>query len=394
MVGITEIRSLKSKVILNVGGALIVLLSHQPVFAETFTEGIKKQILEAFNSGKTNLEELETQKRETLGALYKINQMIQKINIEKARLMENLLSQESKVNDLTNVLDGLQAKISSEKKKLRAQLRTITQLSGQGALRLVFSNKTSHDLDRDLKFLNLMVGRNYKGLKEYHKLIAYNHQQKIALTENLKKYEDLKNRIKVKEDSLLAKQHQKKTLISTVEQRRRIQISTIGSLRDKTKDLISSSGSGDSDLKRVLQKSFFEQRGRLQNPIKGKVTQEFGLTKDAKFNLVMSSKGRQYSSRLNETVRSVYSGVVGFVGQLKTFGKTLIIDHGDHYYSVYANLAAIDVSVGDSVDALQAIAKAGNSGKFGTGLYFEIRHFSEPEDPKRWILTDSDGAIP
>ncbi|GEM_PF-2969861 len=377
-----------------------MVLFLQPVIAigensnMSLEEGAKQNIIDAYKSGKINLEELETQRRETLGVLYRINRMIQRINTEKARLTDNLLSQESKINRLTNVIGSLQSKILVEKKKMRAQLRTIYQLSGQGALRLVFSNKTSHDLDRDLKFLNLLVGKNYTGLREYHKLIAYNNQQRIALTDTLKNYEELKNKIKAKEEVLLVKQREKKALVSRVEQKRRVQISTIGDLRDKTKNLLNSSGSGDSDLKSVLLKSFFEQKSRLENPVKGKVNQEYGLLKGGRFNLAISSKGRQYGTVLHESVRTVYSGVVAFVGRLKTFGKTLIIDHGDHYYTVYANLAGIDVSVGDKVGTLQSIATTGASHKFGTGLYFEIRHFSEPEDPSRWIKMVSDGAIP
>ncbi len=68
------------------------------------------------------------------------------------------------------------------------------------------------------------------------------------------------------------------------------------------------------------------------------------------------------------------------------FGRTLIIDHGDHYYSVYSNIEGIDVGLGDEVEQNQVVAKSGlDPARSIEGIYFEIRHFSEPADPSLWM---------
>jgi septal ring factor EnvC (AmiA/AmiB activator) len=64
----------------------------------------------------------------------------------------------------------------------------------------------------------------------------------------------------------------------------------------------------------------------------------------------------------------------------------LVLDHGDHYYTVYAGTKDAVVTVGDQVQPQQKIASTGFSEIHGTqGMYFEIRHFSEPYDPKSWL---------
>ena len=71
---------------------------------------------------------------------------------------------------------------------------------------------------------------------------------------------------------------------------------------------------------------------------------------------------------------------------LPNFGRTVILDHGDSYYSVYAFVSQLKVHEGDQVREGDVLAVSGSySPLFGPGLYFEIRHFTDAIDPKPWI---------
>ena len=89
-----------------------------------------------------------------------------------------------------------------------------------------------------------------------------------------------------------------------------------------------------------------------------------------------------------EPVRSVYSGRILFSEWYKGYGNLMIIDHGDHYYSVYAHLEERLKSKGEKVETGETIGTAGDTGSVaGTGLYFELRHRGKPMDPLEWIKT-------
>ena len=93
---------------------------------------------------------------------------------------------------------------------------------------------------------------------------------------------------------------------------------------------------------------------------------------------------------MGSKVRSVYSGNAIFAGEIPGYGNSVIVDHGDHYYSVYSHLHSIDIEQGLQIEANQVIGKSGSSGsEYGDGLYFEIRHFSEPADPKNWLAMNA-----
>jgi septal ring factor EnvC (AmiA/AmiB activator) len=64
----------------------------------------------------------------------------------------------------------------------------------------------------------------------------------------------------------------------------------------------------------------------------------------------------------------------------------IIIDHGEHYYSLSAHASELLKKVNDVVSAGETIAHAGDTNSLkGAGLYFEIRHHGKPQDPLAWL---------
>ena len=81
-------------------------------------------------------------------------------------------------------------------------------------------------------------------------------------------------------------------------------------------------------------------------------------------------------------VRAVFAGRVAFADRYGPYGRLVILDHGEHYYSVSGNLGAVDVKVGDDVSAGERIGTVGDDGQ-GAMLYFEVRHGTETLPPRR-----------
>jgi septal ring factor EnvC (AmiA/AmiB activator) len=116
------------------------------------------------------------------------------------------------------------------------------------------------------------------------------------------------------------------------------------------------------------------------------VLKRFGLVKQIDQPYVLSNKGVLLAANQGSPVRAVFGGVVSFVGSLPGLGKVLILDHGDHYYTVYGNNADVRVQLGQEVTQSQVIANSGRSSfDQQNGLYFEVRHFSEPYNPMEWV---------
>lgn len=81
-------------------------------------------------------------------------------------------------------------------------------------------------------------------------------------------------------------------------------------------------------------------------------------------------------------ISAVDGGVVKVAdqGDLGGFGKTVMIDHGNGFWSLYAHMKSIDVSLDDKVSQGQKIGEVNNTGSASKGehLHFNLQKHGEP----------------
>lgn len=127
-------------------------------------------------------------------------------------------------------------------------------------------------------------------------------------------------------------------------------------------------------------------KGKLEFPVRGAVKGEYGKSQHPEFAAEIFRKGIDIDAPLGEEVRAVEAGTVVFADRFSGYGKMIIIDHGERYYTVYAHLAELFKRPGDSVRRAEPIALVGDSDSLaGSRLYFEIRKDGRPFDPGPWF---------
>jgi septal ring factor EnvC (AmiA/AmiB activator) len=132
--------------------------------------------------------------------------------------------------------------------------------------------------------------------------------------------------------------------------------------------------------------AFASLHGRLAPPVEAPVARGFGRVVDDEFLTETFRKGVEFDVAEGTPVRSVAGGQVRYAGRFRGYGNTVILDHGDEYFTVSAHLAEIDVAVGDAVRPGQVVGLVGESGSLsGPHLYFELRRGREPLDPGAWL---------
>lgn len=113
-------------------------------------------------------------------------------------------------------------------------------------------------------------------------------------------------------------------------------------------------------------------------PVKGKVASFYGSRLGH-----VRNKGVDIIASYGQNVVASRSGTITFCAEEFTgYGKTIIIDHGDGFSSVYAYNSENLIRVGDVVEKGRVIAKAGSGGRAKINmLHFEIRKDNEPQNP-------------
>lgn len=126
--------------------------------------------------------------------------------------------------------------------------------------------------------------------------------------------------------------------------------------------------------------------GRLEWPVRGEVLRAFGRSVHPRFKTVTLNNGINISAATGAPVAAVGTGRVEFSDHLPGFGRCVILDHGEGYYTLYAYLDGVFVPRGAEVAQGQVIAEVGGPGGGDPPqLYFEVRHGRTPLDPADWL---------
>jgi murein DD-endopeptidase MepM/ murein hydrolase activator NlpD len=117
-------------------------------------------------------------------------------------------------------------------------------------------------------------------------------------------------------------------------------------------------------------------------PVNGEVVVAFGAMKGS-----VKNKGIDISATEGAEVVASRTGKVVFCDDnMKGFGKTIIIDHGEGYSTLYGHNSDVLVSPGEIVRQGQVIARVGSSGRTSSPLlHFEVREGVMPQNPVYYL---------
>ena len=141
-----------------------------------------------------------------------------------------------------------------------------------------------------------------------------------------------------------------------------------------------------SEGKSLVSGGFESNRGRLPWPVRGIVTGHFGLHPHPVLDHVqVNNKGIYIQTTANSDASAVYDGEVTQVFAIPGNNNAIIVKHGI-YRTVYANLTATYVKVGDKVKARQKLGRVFVDQEADkTELYFMLYRESVLQNPELWL---------
>jgi septal ring factor EnvC (AmiA/AmiB activator) len=126
--------------------------------------------------------------------------------------------------------------------------------------------------------------------------------------------------------------------------------------------------------------------GQMDWPVKGAVSAPFGKFKHPEFAAELVRKGIDIDAAWGDGVRAVEKGRVVFADRFTGYGRMVILDHGERYYTIYAHLSEIVIKNGEDVKRGDILGRVGDSDSLsGAKLYFELRKDGRSVDPLPWF---------
>lgn len=133
-------------------------------------------------------------------------------------------------------------------------------------------------------------------------------------------------------------------------------------------------------------RDFKKSKGKLPWPVKGSVIHKYGKQYDAKLKTTINNTGVDIKATNGTEVKAVFIGLVSMITYLSGYGNTVILDHGEGYYTVYSHLDEFFVKPDQLVDIGNVIGLVGDSGSLeGSKLHFAIFANQKTENPHRWL---------
>ena len=122
-----------------------------------------------------------------------------------------------------------------------------------------------------------------------------------------------------------------------------------------------------------------------KTPTKGVLTSAFGVRTDPINGQQKQHYGIDLAAEEGTPIYAVAAGVVQETGE-NSYGKYIVLDHGDGLQSLYAHCCRLDVAEGDVIQSGTQIAGVGRTGRAtGNHLHFELWRAGKILDPTPYL---------
>jgi len=305
--------------------------------------------------------------------------------VEIAMRVESDLERQQR--DLQAQIDSIAQNLARQRDFLRNRLVSLYRLGRLSYVRLLLSIDERRDPIEAMSMLTYLASRDGRAITRFNSERQQLRDRYAEMAERGKKIIEARQIIQQRQQAVAATHARKEHLVALLRREGSKSEEQIATLEEKAKrlehliDVLSRQSAGST-----FQEDIRTVQGALGWPVDGRVIETFGKQIDPKFSTITFNNGLKVAAPAGTDVHAIFPGTVLFSQWFKGYGNLMILDHGNRVVSLYGNLKAPAVAVGDHVIAGQTIAGVGEAEEAQDGyLYFEIRQDNKPEDPQKWL---------
>lgn len=397
------------------------LMDASPVEAQTPTQTeIRREIQES----QRRLEEIREERARLQAEMRGLRSRMQDASTELRNIEQQLSASRSvlgeiefqleatgaRVDEITDELARTRGDLADRQDLLRKRLRSIYMRGPLHTARVLLGADSFTDLLNRYRYLQLVAGYDRSLMVGVQEMEAALQSQAREMTESLGELDRLRQeqvrevaqlreveadrqraleqfrgqeaRTATRVEELEAQEGRMAGLVAELE-RRRIEA-----------ERRAAAGAGSSPAPTTLTVA---DMGDLAWPVEGEVVYRFGL--DQRPNgTVLRWNGLGIRAPQGEPVRAVRDGTVVLAGPFEGYGPTVILSHGDGFYTLYLYLEEIGVVEGRRVATGQVVGTVGGgSAAAGPHMEFQLRApvggaGPRAQDPLEWLRPRGDDS--
>jgi murein DD-endopeptidase MepM/ murein hydrolase activator NlpD len=349
------------------------------------------------NTTNRKIQQLKHKENNVLGKLVQTQEEMDQLSSNLFKINNRVGTTQKKMRVINSQLDKtrfdiakVRGSIDEHKDLLNRRLISIYKYGYQSYLEVLFQANHFSEFISRFEMVGNFVSKDLqmlRTLQQQHNLIA-NKKMKISqyqdeLERQRRVYDRLKSQAEKKHKTLRVKVNvQKRELTSIQTNREKLEAAL-----DEMEEL---SRSMESEIRDIQSKSqTVLGSGKYiwpTDPICKRISSGFG----SRFHPILKKyryhSGVDIAAPKGTPIVATDNGVVIFSGYKGGYGKTVMIDHGLGYSSVYGHTSVLLVTNGQEVTQGQRIALVGSTGlSTGPHLHFEIRKNGIPQNPLKYL---------
>jgi septal ring factor EnvC (AmiA/AmiB activator) len=315
---------------------------------------------------------------------------VERLELELSLRSEELTEIQITLRRTRALLDATVARVSQLEKSLAEarpalarHARALYKLGDMSYVRLLLSIDRPSDFFRGYRLVTTLARRDNARVSAFRSDLAAFTTEKAALEERTRESLVLRNKLAAARRNLDAQRARKTELLTSLVERKELNAAYVDELAQaetRLQALLSGLDEGDVEV------PLGAFRGSLPWPVEGAVRAPFGRRKHPRFDTYTVHNGIEIGAAPDAPVRAVHGGRVVFAERFRGYGLMVVVDHGGKHHSLYAQLADVQVTPGQQVEAGTVLGSADPAGPDGPGVYFEMRYQGRPEDPEGWLL--------
>ncbi len=350
----------------------------------------QKQRLKALEEEihKKNLQKRQLKKTEE-SILERLTQIDRKIN----KLQQHLQQTKKRWTQLDLEIANCNQNIKIDQQQLNQlknlyikRIKALYEMGEIGSLNILLSADSFTGFINRFNSLKFVIVFNKKLALQYkNQLIKLYNDQRI-LQSQTKELAELTKKIQQETIELESELQDKKSFLDDIRTQEKEYERMLVELKKAEKPLkqiisrLQQSINYVNEVEKEGPNSFVAQKGKLPLPVNGIIE----LPPKS-----MGVKGIVIVAPWGSEIRATFDGKVIYKDIIKGYGPLIIIDHGDHYYTLIAQAVKFFKNVGDTVKQGDILGLVGRGPWAENGIYFEIRHGNKALDPLIWFDPDN-----
>lgn len=352
--------------------------------------GLKKKIQEE----KQRIKDIHKKESSVISQLNDLDRDLSQKEKERKVLGEQLKGVARKAQRANEDLRSLTETVDSQETFLAGRLVALYKFGDGGMPQVLFSSHSYGDFLSQRRYLALILSQDRQLIEDYGKRQTLMGNYWQGLKEDEQELRQLKKKAEQKRAEIRKDRMQKERLLNSIGDEKRVHLAALKDLETASAQLQALVDRLEKDIRAKAKEEIFTPpgrgfgtfRGRLPFPLEGQILSTFGRNENPKFNTFTVQKGIEIGAAPGAEIHAVHPGRVLYSDWFKGYGKILIIDHGDGYYTVSGHASTLLKEVGEEVQRGEVVALVGDTGSLkGPCLYFEIRQRGRPLDPLEWL---------